>query len=92
MKLQSFLINVVYWMFAFSLLKHSKTATEKVFSVADCINTKMCVRACVRARACVRVCGHLGSNWDTIWHKVPLKTVRLNVIKNLGFNIETIDV
>ena len=30
MKLQSFLINMVYWMFAFSLLKHSKTATEKV--------------------------------------------------------------
>ena len=30
MKLQSFLINMVYWMFVFSLLKHSKTATEKV--------------------------------------------------------------
>ena len=30
MKLQSFLINMVYWMFAFRLLKHSKTATEKV--------------------------------------------------------------
>ena len=30
MKLQSFLINMVYWMFAFTLLKYSKTATEKV--------------------------------------------------------------
>ena len=38
MKLQSFLFNMVYWMFGFKLLKYSKTATEKVafFSVADC--------------------------------------------------------
>ena len=39
MKFQSFLINMVYWMSAFRLLTHSKTATEKncIFSVADCM-------------------------------------------------------
>ena len=30
MKLLSFVINMVYWMYAFRLLKHSENATEKV--------------------------------------------------------------
>ena len=30
MKLQYFLINMVYWMFVYSSLKHPKTQTEKV--------------------------------------------------------------
>ena len=30
LKIQYFLIFMVYWMFGFSLLKHWKTATEKV--------------------------------------------------------------